>query len=130
MGGVIVEIDPSAPEPAYEQIRAQITRKAADGELPPGTRLPPVRALAAELGVAPGTVARAYRDLEQSGVVLTKGRLGTLVAEPATQVGVAQQRARLDAAAEVFVREAAGLGSTTAEALEAVRRAARTRLPD
>ena len=56
-------------EPPYEQIRSQIARQVADGELPPGTKLPTVRALAATLGIAPNTVARAYRELEHSGVV-------------------------------------------------------------
>ena len=51
-----------------------------DGRLTPGTRLPTVRDLAAALDFAPNTVARAYRELESAGIVVTRRRLGTFVA--------------------------------------------------
>ena len=57
-----------------------MARRAASGDLPAGTRLPTVRALAADLGLAANTVARAYRELESDGVVVTEGRRGTFVA--------------------------------------------------
>ncbi|MCY7394749.1 MAG: GntR family transcriptional regulator [Nocardioides sp.] len=58
----------------------QVARRAASGDLAPGTRLPTVRGLATELGVATNTVARAYRELEADGVIVTEGRRGTFVA--------------------------------------------------
>src|SRR3954454_1838822 len=73
-------LDPDAAEPPYEQLRRQLASRAASGDLPPGTRLPTVRALAAELHLAVNTVARAYRELETDGVVVTEGRRGTFVA--------------------------------------------------
>ena len=73
-------IDPSSPLPPYEQIRSRIAELARAGELPVGHRLPTVRALATELGLAVNTVARAYRELEGDGVVETRGRHGTLIA--------------------------------------------------
>lgn len=72
-------IDPASRVPPYEQLRDQVTAGVASGELAPGERLPTVRALAGTLGLAPNTVARAYRELEHAGVVETRGRSGTVV---------------------------------------------------
>lgn len=77
-------LDPDSPTPPFEQLRVQLAARAASGELPPGTKLPTVRGLADQLGVAPGTVARAYRELEADGVVVTQGRRGTFVAGTST----------------------------------------------
>jgi DNA-binding transcriptional regulator YhcF (GntR family) len=65
--------------PLFEQLRLQVIHLADGGKLPPGTRLPAVRALAERLDVAPHTVARAYKELEAAGVVATRGRNGTVV---------------------------------------------------
>jgi DNA-binding transcriptional regulator YhcF (GntR family) len=73
-------IDPTASEPPYEQLRQQVTAAVADGGLAPGTRMPTVRALAAELELAVNTVAKAYRALEADEVIETRGRNGTFVA--------------------------------------------------
>ena len=73
-------LDPSSDRPPYEQLRVQIASRAASGELPPGTRLPTVRALAAGLDLAANTVAKAYRALEADGVLVAEGRRGTFVA--------------------------------------------------
>ena len=73
-------LDPTSDRPPFEQLRVQIASRAASGELPPGTRLPTVRALAAELLVATNTVAKAYRSLEADGVLVAQGRRGTFVA--------------------------------------------------
>ncbi|MGG5172611.1 GntR family transcriptional regulator [Pseudarthrobacter sp. J1738] len=65
--------------PLFDQLRSHILELSDAGSLPPGTRLPAVRALAAEIGVAPHTVARAYKELEEAGVVETRGRHGTVL---------------------------------------------------
>lgn len=75
-----IRIDPHSTTPPFEQVRVQLLALMQDGTLPAGTRLAPVRQLAAELNVAPGTVARAYKELEESGAVETRGRGGTVVA--------------------------------------------------
>ena len=74
-----IAVDPTSGVPPYEQLRSGIARQAADGFLPAGTRLPPVRTLASDLGLAANTVARAYKELEADGVVETLGRRGTFV---------------------------------------------------
>ena len=75
----MIVIDPASPTPPFEQLRAQLVAAVASGELALGDRLPTVRRLAEELGVAPGTVARAYRELETAEVIVTRGRHGSFV---------------------------------------------------
>jgi DNA-binding transcriptional regulator YhcF (GntR family) len=111
-----IQVDTSAGDPPYEQIRTQIAGQVASGELTPGTKLPTVRALAETLGIAPNTVARAYRELEYSGVVSTRGRNGTVVN------GDGSERAAKEAAAS-YADSMRALGVRQDEALELVRRA-------
>ncbi|HEY8591118.1 MAG TPA: GntR family transcriptional regulator, partial [Naasia sp.] len=70
----------AAEPPTAERIRRAVVDAVRAGELGAAARLPTVRGLAGELGIAPGTVAKAYRLLEQDGIVETSGRLGTRVA--------------------------------------------------
>lgn len=78
---MIVRIDPSSPSSPAEQLVAQIAASIDSGELSPGGRLPTIRSLAADLGLAPGTVAKAYTELERAGWLHGQGRRGTVVAE-------------------------------------------------
>ncbi|MFC4786996.1 GntR family transcriptional regulator [Nocardioides sp. MAHUQ-72] len=111
-------IDPSSGTPPYEQLRTQLASRVASGDLGPGTRLPTVRALAAELHLAANTVARVYRELEGDGVVVTEGRRGTFVASsPAAGSGAAAD------AAAAYVATARRLGLTRTEATNLVDRA-------
>lgn len=75
-----VRIDPQDPHPPFDQLRRRLIEQIMERRLPSGTKLPSVRALAAELGLAPNTVARAYRELEAEGYLITRGRGGTTVA--------------------------------------------------
>lgn len=84
----MLRLSPSSPLPPYEQVRRQLAEQVASGALVAGTRLPAVRRLAADLGVAPGTIARAYRELEQAGIVVTNRRTGTVVAPHEGMSGV------------------------------------------
>lgn len=112
----MIKIDATAPQPVFEQLRQQISTQVESGELQPGDKLPTVRALAAELGLAPNTVARAFRDLEAAGVVDTRGRAGTFVS------GDHHGRAAGRAAAD-YVGKVRALGLSDAEAIELVTRA-------
>lgn len=104
----VLPLDPGSPDPPFEQLRAQIAGRASSGQLTAGTRLPTVRALAAELGLAANTVARAYKELEADGVVVTEGRRGTFVASNPTPYDA------VDAASE-YAATARRLGLTLAE---------------
>jgi DNA-binding transcriptional regulator YhcF (GntR family) len=108
-------VDAAGPTPPYEQLRARILERVTSGELPAGFRLPPVRALAEQLGLAANTVARAYKELEADGIVETRGRGGTLVAAQ----GDAAQRAAQQAASD-FAAKTRSLGLTPDEALRLV----------
>ncbi|MER7768957.1 GntR family transcriptional regulator [Kitasatospora sp. NPDC096140] len=110
-----LSVDTASATPPYEQIRAQIAERARTGELPTGLKLPTVRALAEELGLAAGTVARAYRELETDGVVETHGRRGTLIAA----TGDSAHRLAAAAAAE-YAERASRLGLSHADAVAAV----------
>jgi DNA-binding transcriptional regulator YhcF (GntR family) len=114
----MLTVDASSSVPPFEQLRHQIAEQIADGTLPPGTQLPTVRRLADDLGLAPNTVARTYRELEQAGLLRTAGRRGTVVAEPATDVPAEAQRA-----ADRFVATMRGLGVPVADAVRLVHRA-------
>lgn len=76
-----VRVETNDPTPPYEQIRAQLVRHIESGMLAVGDRLPTVRQLAGDLRVAPGTVARAYKELELAGLVETRRAAGTRVAK-------------------------------------------------
>jgi DNA-binding transcriptional regulator YhcF (GntR family) len=106
-----VRVDPRAAIPLFHQLRTQIVDGVRDGRLPPGTRLPTVRDLAAELKLAVNTVARAYRELESAAVLETRGRFGTFVArvDPADTA--------MAAAADAYAEAARALGLGKAEAL-------------
>lgn len=75
----MIRIDARSPTPPYEQLRAQLAHQITERTLAVGTRLPTVRRLAADLGLAVNTVARSYRELEEAGLVETRGRAGTFV---------------------------------------------------
>jgi DNA-binding transcriptional regulator YhcF (GntR family) len=72
-------IDAGSATAPFEQVRTQIASAVAAGKLGAGTKLPTVRQLATDLGLAANTVARAYRELEADGVITTHGRRGTFV---------------------------------------------------
>ncbi|MFY1693922.1 GntR family transcriptional regulator [Solwaraspora sp. WMMA2101] len=109
------------PTPPYEQLRRQLVELIRYGVLAPGDRLPPVRQLAADLGLAAGTVARTYRELESAGVVVSRRGGGTRVAA-APPAGSDPTGALHDRAA-TYVREARLLGADDDQIVSAVARA-------
>jgi DNA-binding transcriptional regulator YhcF (GntR family) len=115
-----IDIEDDAGIAPYEQVRAQISEQARAGALPVGYRLPTVRGLAEELGLAANTVAKAYRALEVDGVIETRGRNGTFVAA----AGSAAER-EAASAAQAYADRVRRLGLSEAAALAAARDALR-----
>ena len=76
---VRLAVDVTAATPVYEQLRAQIAGHIGAGSLRSGDRLPTVRSLAVDLGIAVNTVGRAYAELEAAGLVRSGRRAGTVV---------------------------------------------------
>ncbi|MGW0041553.1 GntR family transcriptional regulator [Rhodococcus sp. NPDC003348] len=100
-----IDIDPTAATAPFEQLRLQILEQVRDGRLIAGTKLPTVRALAEQLGLAANTVAKAYRELESMGAIETRGRLGSFVASMGdASTGLAER------AATEYVATVRGLG--------------------
>ena len=110
----MIDLDSTSSTPPFEQIRSQLAAHVQEGALQPGDRLPTVRRLAEDLGVAVNTVARAYRELEQAGVIETRGRGGSFVTGD-------QVTRRAKAAAAAYLAETKALGLSAAEALALVR---------
>jgi DNA-binding transcriptional regulator YhcF (GntR family) len=110
-------VDHDSSVTLYEQLRTQILEQVKSGELIAGTKLPPVRQLADSLGVAPYTVARVYRLLEQDHVLETRGRNGTVVSAQDSP------EASLQLAASEYADRARGLGIAADQAIEFVRTA-------
>jgi len=114
-------IDADSATALFEQVRTQIAAAVATGALSAGTKLPTVRRLATDLGVAPHTVARAYRELEADAVIVTRGRRGTFVrsevlhgdGDPAARSGAADL-ARTAAAEYAHTVRRLGLSSQEA----------------
>jgi DNA-binding transcriptional regulator YhcF (GntR family) len=104
----------------FEQLRTQVIEAVRDGRLGAGAKLPTVRGLADELGIAPNTVAKAYRLLEADGVIETRGRAGTFVSAHGDAI---ERQAQLAAAAYADrIRE---LGVPTEDAVALVETALR-----
>lgn len=106
-----IQIDSSAAKPLFDQLRTQIIDGIREGALEPGSRLPTVRELAGQLGLAVNTTARAYRELEVAGILETRGRFGTFVAraDPADAAMAAAANAYVDAARTLGLGKAAAL---------------------
>ena len=120
-----IAVDTASAVPAYEQLRTQVVALVSAGRLRPGDRLPSVRQLATDLGIAPGTVGRAYRELESAGVIETRRRTGTHIAEqPPVEADPTGQV--LDLAIR-FVRAARAAGAGADDILTAVGAALRAR---
>ncbi|HEY1378657.1 MAG TPA: GntR family transcriptional regulator [Gemmataceae bacterium] len=124
-----IHLSPADGVPIYLQIVTQVKYLVAAGRLSPGDELPPIRALAERLVVNPNTIARAYRELEAAGVVVTNRGGGTRVADagpaPARRECLAALTKRIDA----LLAEARQMNVGTEEVIDLVRRRDRAMRP-
>jgi len=121
---VIVTTDPTPP---YEQLRRQLVELIRCNVMAPGDRLPPVRQLASDLGLATGTVARTYRDLESIGLIRSSRGGGTRVAESVEHISAQERHRLIHGQAADYLRRALMMGFDTEAAIDAVQEAARAR---
>ncbi|MFJ8686551.1 GntR family transcriptional regulator [Micromonospora wenchangensis] len=121
-----IRVDPSSAVPPFEQVRQQIADLIHLGALAAGRKLPPVRQLAADLGLANGTIARAYQELESAGLVVTRRAAGTRVAAivPLPSVDRADQ---LAGRVREYVLVGRRLGASDGEMINALIEALRPR---
>ena len=120
---MVLELDFRSHVPIYTQIVDHFTHQVATGALQPGDQLPTVRQLAANLRVNFNTVARAYRILDDAGVISTQQGRGTYVLEPLPpeQAGHLRQAA-IDELARSFSMEAFRMGFSPEEAFKAAQK--------
>jgi DNA-binding transcriptional regulator YhcF (GntR family) len=118
--GINISVNHASPVPPYEQLRAQLADLISIGRLTQGDRLPSVRQLASDLGLANNTVVRAYRELETAGLVKSRRGSGTRVVAP---VATSNIKAKLAEHASSYAAAARQLNATDEETLAAIRHA-------
>ena len=108
--------------PIYIQIVEQVRQQVVDGGLKPGDQLPTVRALASDLRINFNTVSRAYRLLDEAGVISTQQGRGTYILEmPPPEVAERLRIESLVALARRYLGETHRLGFTPEQAIEHIR---------
>ena len=111
----MIQITPGGPRPIFQQIVDAFRKQIVTGELRPGTKLPSVRTLAMQLTINANTVAKAYAELTNQGVVETRKGLGLFVNEARQILSDAEEQRRLDMAIDQFVNEVLGLSFSAEE---------------
>lgn len=118
-----ITLDFRSGQPIYVQIVEQIRAWVAEGALKPGDQLPTVRQLATELRVNFNTVARAYRILDEAGLISTQQGRGTYIWEAPSEERLQNIRQQsLQTLAKHFIHQAARMGASPDEVLERVSR--------
>jgi GntR family transcriptional regulator len=107
---VFDRLDPRSPIPLYAQIADRLKVAIVARELPPGTLLDSVRALATRLRVNPATVVQAYRQLETEGFVEMRQGSGSFVVEIASDLRTREQRREAERLVRALVKEAGDRG--------------------
>ncbi len=120
-----IHLDFRSDVPLYLQIVEQVRDLIARQELRPGDQLPTVRALATELRINFNTVARAYRILDEAGLISTQQGRGTFVSEISPPAESPTRQEALRSLVERFVSQVRALGVSDAELIQALEQALR-----
>ena len=118
---MLIDIDPAASRPVFQQIVDEVRRCISVGVLKPGEPLPAVRSLAKDLKVNANTVQHAYRRLEQEGVVFVKRGLGTFISPTAAAPSKTRQAAVARQIAERALRDAFRHGLLASDLIAALQ---------
>src|SRR5687767_12769750 len=129
-GTMDIHISPQDGVPIYLQIVNQVKYLVAAGRLTPGEELPAIRVLAERLQVNPNTVARAYRELENAGVVEKRRTAGTYVSATGSPLARRERRKILIERIDALLAEARQLGIPTDEVIELLRQRDEALQPD
>ncbi len=117
-----IHITSSDGVPIYLQIVNQVKYLVASGRLAAGEELPPIRVLAEKLIVNPNTVARAYRELEASGIVEKRRTAGTFVSEAGSPLARRERLKIVTERVDALLAEARQLGIGVSEIVELIAR--------
>ena len=116
-----IKLDFRSGQPIYVQLIDQIRQLVVSGELQPGDQLPTVRQLATDLRVNFNTVARAYRLLDEAGLISTQQGRGTYIWEkPSTETVQHLRQQTLESLTRRYLAEAARLEFTTGEVVQTI----------
>lgn len=122
-----ISLDLRSDIPIYIQIVEQVRQLVASEKLKPGDQLPTVRALASDLRINFNTVSRAYRLLDEAGIISTQQGRGTYILEmPPPEISERLRLEALDALARRYWSEARRLGFTLEQAILHLRQQANT----
>lgn len=89
---MFLEIDFASDQPIYEQIRRGIIKSLSQNDLEFGETLPSVRQLASDIGVNLHTVNKAYKMLEEDGIIVMDRRFGSKIVDKTPDISESQKR--------------------------------------
>ncbi len=117
-----MELNASEAGPLYAQVAARIREQWLSGRYREGDRIPPVRELALALRINPNTVARAYRLLQQEGILESRPGGGNFIAEVPAAARTEERTRRLDELLGEFLRATDALHIPRNEVATALQR--------
>ena len=119
---MFIEIDPSLPQPIFEQVAMQIKFAVAAGTVRTEEMIPSVRDLSRQLAINPNTVVRAYRLLQDEGILVPRRGIGLVVTEHAQTECQKQRKEFFQQQFKTFLQDAARSGLLKEELEEILRR--------